>query len=643
MKYFGYAGKILEIDLTRGQILKRDLDLDLASAFIGGYGVNCRLAYDLVEPRLPPLDPQNPLIIGAGPLVGTLAPGSGQIQGLVKFPLPASRDGEKYYVGAGSSGSRLFGPMLKYAGYDHLVITGRAPNPVYIKVIDDDVEICDARNLWGKTDTYETNACLTEKYGRSGTLAIGAAGENLVRFALALTDNRSTLGRNGLGAVMGSKNLKAIVAKGSRGIAIADPRRFMKTVEEIRQTATQNPFFEPLHRLGIHCAWDDWKINLNVGKWPRDEWDKAFGKKKAEETIKDIRACNACILGCRISCEVKEGEFAGEGTQTCQFLHVAVFAQSFNTEDLGFVIKLMDECNRAGMCVLAIGAIASFLATLFEQGTITPAQLDGLTLHRDFASFQALAQKIIHRKGFGDRIADGWFTAGENFSVDFEKALGLIKGAFPTYDARVVKMDPRIFQLLVNPRGAHHPQTHWITSWPMQPLDRIKDRARKLAVTTEEYGRIFAGDSFNTGRLTRHLQDLGMTVDSLGMCIFYPLFDFEVHMDSLSELYSAATGIGLSPRDLKQAGERTYNMLKILNAREGFTREDDLPPSLWFRPKKTVEGVEEIMDYYRIRRLSKDDLENLLDDYYEERGWDPKTGVPTKKKLEALGLNDLHF
>lgn len=641
MNYFGYAGNVLEVDLTRGQTVKKPLDLDLAKAFIGGYGLNCRLAYDRFEADLPPFDPRNPLIIGAGPLVGTLAPGSGQIQGTVKFPLPPSPDGQKYYIGSGSSGSRLFGPMLKYAGYDHLIITGRAEKPVYLKFIDDDVEICDAGDLWGKRDTYETNAFLQAKYGRSGTIVIGAAGENLVRFALALTDNRSTLGRNGLGAIMGSKNLKAIVVKGSRGIDIAEPRRFSKVVEAIRQAALKNSYFEPFHRLGIHCAWNGWKINLNVGKWPQDEWDKAYGIQKAEEAIKDIHACNACILGCRISCEITEGDFSGQGTQTCQFLHMAALGQSFNTRDWGMVARLMDECNRAGMCMLAFGAIASFLATLFEQGTLTPAHLDGLILHRDYTSLKSLAERIIHRKGFGNAIANGWFAAREKFGVDFEKALGLIKGAFPAYDARVVKIDPRIFQLLVNPRGAHHPQTHWITSWPMQPLDKIKDRAKKLAITMEEYERIFAGGSYNAGRLTRHLQDLGMTVDSLGMCIFYPLFDFEVHMEHLSELYSAATGIDLRPSDLKRAGERAFTMLKILNMREGFTREDDRPPALWFRPKKTAEGVEEIMDYYRTRKLSKEDIENLLDDYYEERGWDLKTGLPAKEKLEALGLGNL--
>jgi len=440
---------------------------------------------------------------------------------------------------------------------------------------------------------------------------------------------------------MGSKNLKAIVVKGRKGIEIDNPDRFVKAVETIRKAAQKNPYFEPFHKLGIHCAWDAWKINLNVGKWPKDEWDKIYGLKAAEEATKDIHACNGCILGCRISCQIKEGEFAGQGTQTCQFLHMAVIGQSFNIKDWRVVTKLMDECNRAGLCMLAFGAIASVLTSLFERGTVTQAHLDGLALNRDYPSFKDLAERIIHRQGFGDAIADGWFAAGQKFAVDFEKALGLIKVAFPAYDARVVKIDPRIFQLLVNPRGAHHPQTHWITSWPMQPLDKIKDRIKRLAVTNEEYDRIFDGEGYNTGRLTRHLQDLGMTVDSLGMCMSYPLFDFEINMISLAELYSAATGIEVDPGDLKLAGERAFNMLKILNIKEGFTREDDSPPESWFRPKRTADGVEELMDYYRRRRLSKGDIENMLDNYYEERGWDPDTGLPTKKKPEALGLGGL--
>jgi len=640
-RYFGYAGKILEVDLARGQISEKPLDLDLAKDFIGGHGLNCRLAYPRMVPHSDPFDPQNPFIIGAGPLVGTLAPGSGQIQGTVKFPLPASPDGKKFYIGSGSSGSRLFGPMLKYAGYDHIIITGRAEKPVFLKIFDAHVEICDAGTLWGKLDAYQTNAYLNKKVGRSGTITIGAAGENLVRFALALTDNRSTLGRNGLGAVMGSKNLKAIAVKGTHGIEIAHSSRFMKTIETIRQAARQNPYFEPFHELGIHCAWEDWKTNLNVGKWPKDEWDKIYGRKTAKEAIRDIHACNACILGCRISCEIKEGEFSGEGTQTCQFLHMATFGQSFNTRDWGLVARVMDVCNRAGMCMVTFGAMASFLVTLFEQGALKPGQLNGLTLNKDYDSLKALAERIIRRQGFGNALADGWFAAREEFSVDFGKALGLIKGAIPTYDPRVVKMDPRIFHLLVNPRGAHHPQTHWITSWPMQSVEKIKDRAKKLALTTKEYNRIFPAEGYNTGRLTRHLQDLGMTVDSLGMCIFYPLFDFEVNMTNLAELYSAATGIETNPTELKRAGERSFNLLKILNRREGFDRTDDRPPESWFRPKRTADGLEELMDYYRTRKLSPEDMEKLLDNYYDERGWDQKTSWPTQKKLKALGLDSL--
>lgn len=232
MEYFGYAGTIAYVDLTTGQVRKENLDLDCAKKFLGGAGLNLRLAYDLIKPGADPLSPDNPILIGAGPLVGTLAPGSGRFSGTTKFALPASQD-NRFYVASANGGGRRLGLMLKCAGYDHLVITGRASRPVYLKIIDDDIEICDANDLWGKKDTYQTTDELVARYGRCGVIAIGKAGEKLVKFALAIVDKRSTLGRNGFGAVMGSKNLKAICVRGTKGVKIKDPKRFMKEVDRL--------------------------------------------------------------------------------------------------------------------------------------------------------------------------------------------------------------------------------------------------------------------------------------------------------------------------------------------------------------------------------------------------------------------------
>jgi len=232
MEYYGYAGTILYVDLTSGQIRKEPLDIDVARKYLGGAGVNYKLACDLIKPGEDPLSPDSPIIIGVGPLVGTIVPSAGKVQVTVKFPLPASEDG-RYCVSTATSGSDKFGCMLKNAGYDHVVITGRAKGPVYLKIVDDDVEICDATDLWGRKDIYETTDELNDRHGSCGVFAIGRAGENLVRFSMAFCDFRRHLGRSGLGAVMGSKNLKAVVVRGTKGIKVKDSRRLMKAANGV--------------------------------------------------------------------------------------------------------------------------------------------------------------------------------------------------------------------------------------------------------------------------------------------------------------------------------------------------------------------------------------------------------------------------
>lgn len=639
MDYYGYAGNILKVDLTTGKVERQPLDLDLARRFIGSCGLNYRMAYDLMRPGSDPLSPESPIMIGAGPLIGTMAPGSGQVQATIKFPHPGSED-NRYYVASASGGSRHFGVMMKCAGYDNLLIEGKSDRPVYLKVFDDDVEICDASDLWGKKDIFETTDELVARHGRCGVIAIGAAGENLVRFALSMMDNRSTLGRNGLGALMGSKNLKAIVTRGSKGVRIADSRRFMRTVHEIRQVVAESPHYQAFHKLALHAGWEDWKINLDPGKMTKEKWEQEYGPHRAEEATRDIHACTGCVLGCRASYAIKDGPFAGGGTQGAHFVHFATFSQILNLSDWREVVKLEDICTRSGMCMVAFTTMAVLLTALFRSGSLTLEDTDGLALTPDFAGYSALADRIVRRQGFASVLGEGWFAMGKKYGIDVNAALPLIKGSLCLYDPRSTKIDPRILTEVVNPRGAHHPQGHWTTSSPMRPLEVIRRAAEATGASRETVDRIFDGEGFNTGRLTRHVLDSGMVMDSVGVCTLYPVFGFPVDVEHLAELYSAATGIETTAPELKLAGERAQNMLKLLNVREGFSRKDDVFPPIWFRPKKTATGPEVLMDYYRRTPFTAEDVGPTLDDYYDERGWDIQTGIPTRQKLAELGLGE---
>jgi len=641
MDYYGYAGNILWVNLTTGKIEKEPLDLELASRFVGSCGLQHVLAYRLITPGLDPLSPEAPIIIGAGPLVGTLTPGSGQIEGTIKFPLPASAD-NRYYIASGSSGSNNFGYMMKAAGYDHLVILGRAEKPVYLKIIDDDIEICDASRFWGKKDTFGTHDELRLKYGRCGTLTIGQAGENLNRFAFAWVDNQSTLGRNGFGAVMGSKNLKAIAVRGSKGIKIKDPKRFMKVVKEIWASTKDNPFYKDHHEAGMHAGQKAWRESLNMGIWPKEKCDVAFSMERAKEMMSHNYGCTSCFLGCKSEFDVKEGRFAGQVTHKGAFLVFTWASQILNTDDMGIAAKLRDTANRTGLCDVAFRGLANVLVNLFEKGLLSEANTGGFRVSRSYESFNALMDMVNNRQGIGDDFAEGWFRIGEKVGIDFSQYLSMVKGATTIYDPRTAKLDPRIFSMAINPRGAQHPECHWITSYPRLPVGQIRKEAGNLGIPESTIKRIFTRDDFNLGRLTAHVQDRGMVFDSIGTCVMYQMFRFPVNMVTLAELYSAATGIETTPSKLKEAGERAFNLLKVLNVREGFSRRDDEFPELWFRPKATADGEDWLMDYYHRRIIDRAASEKILDDYYDERGWDTKRGIPTREKLAQLGLGEYY-
>lgn len=268
--------RILYVDLTTRVTRSEPISPKFREQYIGGWGGSFKLACDLLKPHTDPFSPENPLIFGVGPLVGTSAPGSAKFGVTTKFALPATADGRNY-VATAMSGSLRFSVMLRRTGFDHVVITGRASEPVYLSILDDGAEICNADHLWGKKDIYETADAFTAQYGNCGTVAIGRAGENRCRFAMAITDKQNTLGRSGVGAVMGSKNLKAVMCQSTRKIAVADPTRHQKLVEHVRRQYREN--LKPLGDIPTVV----WKAivteNLNPGVWSKQDWDGHYGPK----------------------------------------------------------------------------------------------------------------------------------------------------------------------------------------------------------------------------------------------------------------------------------------------------------------------------------------------------------------------------
>jgi aldehyde:ferredoxin oxidoreductase len=644
MGLIGYAGQILLINLTTEEIKIKPLNRDLVEKFIGGWGINFKYAFDLIKPNTDPLSPENVVILGIGPFVGSNVPGSSKVAVTAKFALPATSDG-KFYITTAMSGSRRFAVMLKKAGFDHVIITGKAKKPVYLKIFENDIEILDATHLWGKKDIYATTDIFTEKYGNCGVIAIGKAGENLCRFSMAITDKKSTLGRSGLGAVMGSKNLKAIISAGNKKIQVADKTTLNKITGEIQQQLkSQKALIGDLNE-------SMWKTvvmeNMNPGIWSKHDWDKLYGPQKWTGIRKSI-ACNSCGIACGSSFKTIKNGILETESQTGPALWVSVIGQKLELTDHKYALKLLEKMNKEGICAVTSSSLIDWITRRYSEGVISKVHTGGMHLRRDIDSYMEVLDKIINREGFGDRLAEGWFEASDwmkiDAGIDYVEGSGISKGTDCIYPARAATLDPMRFAMgISSPRGGHSCIAASAAALPRLPLDDIKINTAEMGVSAEDIERIFNpvdyyGD-FNVGRLTRHFEDFNSLTNCLGICELWPAMRL-VNASILSDLYSAVTGIQINLQNMKLVGERVYNLYKLVNAREGFKRAEDAFPKAWLTPISTPDGMQQLTDYYRKHIITEADIKRLLDDYYDERGWDKKSGIPTREKLNQLGLVD---
>jgi len=643
MEYYGYAGKILKIDLTKNKITKDNLNIKDCKKYLGGYGLGMKILADYIERGVEPFSPKNPLIIATGTLSGTNAPGTSKISLLTKYPTIASLD-NKYFI-AGSIGGGNFSSTLKNAGYDVLIITGSSSKPVYIKIIDDDVQICDAIDFWGKKDITDTTVELKEMYGEDGSvIAIGEAGENLVRIAMAIIDDTDSLGRSGLGAIFGSKNLKAIVAKGTKGVKIFDQERFFKKVNELKNRILSWKGRDHWIKLGMGAGWYMFKFTQYPGIWSREKWDKLYGEEKRLETLERTIACPSCLISCRIRWKIKDGEFAGNFGQGSPYGKSATSGQLLGIEDHRKMIYLVTLANRVGIDFYSLTRMIDFVTKSFEEGKITTRETGGLKLERNFQCYLDLYNKTVKREGFGNVLADGWIGLQKKTGLDPQEYwyAGICKGVDFIYDARAAGLHPLMMAFFTNPRP-HHGGLHTLTTGPGHSIEELKKEVSTWGISDEAFKRIFTytkhAGRMNVAVYARYMED-GMAIrNSLGGCSIYAFYGF-IFPDDYVELYSAATGIEMKNEELMICGERIMNLKKMLNVREGFTRKDDKVPELWKKPMYSPEGKIETMDYFKEKVIKEKDFDKILDDYYEERNWDIKKGIPTKEKLEELDLGE---
>jgi len=569
--------------------------------------MSIKLGYDLLKPGVDPLSPDNKVIIGAGVLTGTNAPASCRVTSLTKLPVNGA-------IGWGSGGGMSFGCMLKHAGYDHIVIEGRAKKPVYLKIFDDDVEICDAGTLWGK-GSHETVGQLHSEYGTPlGVISVGQGGENLVKFALTFIDRCAHLGRGGLGAVFGSKNLKAIITRGTKGTTVADRKSYRALVEHLYGRMRKYPMLKDYQKYGFL---------MFSGPTPE--------AKEAYLQLKKARlACISCPIADKELLEVRKGK------------HKGFTKYAGNPPSDRRPIELSDILDQYGLDLFETGELLRFTDELYKRGILTEDRLGAPGV--DFDDSDALAEwyrKIAYREGFGDVLADGLKGVLQKYGEGIEEfAPAEVKGMIayqgitgPVYSDLFGTFE---FGMAVHPRGPHASSGG---SSPLyftrgRPADWVAGHLDRMGAPEDAIERVFTlkdGMAVNVGRMEKYSQQWLLTCDCLGQCCrgqINRFYSSNLH----AELYSAVTGFGTSREELTKAAERAFNLLKAMNVREGFDRKDDRFPERWF-------GETKHKDYYEQVDITRERAYGLLDDYYDEMGWDVETGIPTKSKLMELGLD----
>ncbi len=606
----GFAGKVLQVDLTTGEIRQTPLDMALAETYIGGLGMCIKLCSDAIEPGCGPLATGNPIVLGAGPLVGTNLPSTSRVYSVSK--LPTSRT-----IGWCGAGGFTFGAMLKNSGYDHIIIRGRSERPVYLKIFDDHVELNDASHLWGRGVDETCKAILNEHGIPTGVLTIGQAGENLVPFSMAFVDRISTLGRGGFGAVMGSKNLKAVVVKGSGGVTVADRKRYKVLSEELLAKIRAWPHLKEAQDMGM------------VQAFPFIPRDQYYGIKKRRA------ACVSCPIGCKDVVEIPDGPFKGlvKCTSSVINLYTPVL---YGFKDYRESIRCMAVIDEYGLDMFEFFGIIVFAKKLVDQGIIPRDLAQPAIEPNSLASMEAWARKISFREGLGDVLAQGFNGIIEEYGEAAARlAPALVKGMHPYAGPGSALAWDRFGTMelgqVLDPRGPHVGSGGSPTYFATRPLEVFPKHLSRMGVQPEAIDRIVKGaanpdqqQQLNVGTLLRYSHAWFTILGSMGICARGHINRF-YNAELCAQLYEAVTGIETDLPALRARVDRVWTLYRMANLREGFEREkDEVLPEQWFRDPG-------FKNYLTGEPLQRSEAECMIQDYYKEWGWDPETGMPTEQ------------
>jgi len=603
----GICGKLLEIDLTSGKTRTTTVSFEMVEKYIGGRGLGARLLYDILPAKTDPLSPENVLIFLTGPLTATLVPGSSKFVVVTKSPLT--------HGWCDSYSSGRISVELKKVGYDGMVIQGKSNYPCYLRIDSQGVEIREANLIWGR-DSFETERILREIEGgtRVGVSSIGPAGEKLCRFACINSDLYRQAGRGGVGAVMGSKNLKAIVVKGKKEVDLHDRKRLIDLNRENYQRAKKSAVAQARMKYGT-------PLTLNIthagGILPTKNfqfgtWEKALEKIDSVGVYKSTvshKACPSCFTHCGMITRVSEGKYKGIGLEGPEYETLGMFGSNQLIDDLPSIIQANILCDKLGLDTISTGNVIGFIMECFERELISSRETDGIEIRfGDCEASLSAIEMIAYRQGFGDILAEGVKAISERIGKDSDRFAMHVKGMeFPAYEPRGAFGSGLSYA--VSPRGACHRR-----AWPP---------AKEILGNYPPY------TAEGKSEMVKGLYDENCILHSLLVCDMPAKF-IPLSPDDYSKYFEAVTGETVSNEDFQAIADRIETLIRMFNVREGLTRRDDTLPYRTLHeplPDGPAKG----------QFIGEENLNRMLDEYYELRGWD-RLGIPREETLKKYQL-----
>lgn len=632
---FGYCGRILRIDLSKKEIRTQNFGKAFAKKYIGGIGFCAKLIYDEVPGEIDAYDPRNRIVFSVGPLTASRWPSSSNFVVCSKSPLVCNPD-TLLSAWGNSEAKGSFGLKMKASGYDSIVVSGKSDEPVYLHVTEDEVKIRDAEFLWGK-GTFETQDILQKDLGKDCSIAcIGPAGENLVRFGCILSSPGSFAGRCGMGAVLGSKKLKAIVAEGSGTVEIARPDKLTALTKRLLPKILGHEHTKGLIYAGTPSGLEAYVVfgDTPLKNWVLGSWDKAEkigGDALNERYGRKRRFCPYCSIGCKrdVKLERKIGPVAPFDAPGPEYESLATLGALNLIDDLDIVVASNHLCNDLGMDTISAGGTASFAFECYEKGLITCKDTDGLKLiwgESDVLPW--LLWKIGHREGIGNLLAEGSLRASRKIGCGSSQWCIEVKGVeLPGHDPRA--MDSFGLSYALAPEGANHIEI------PLYFFEIASEgvgyAAESADVVDPSLGimRLYprwGGEG--KGRGAALAQNLSVIKSSLCVCL---MAIFNVKFADYCDAYNYVTGFDLTNQELLECCERIVNLRRAFNCKCGLTAKHDYLPRRILTQSRPDGGSADHVP----------NLEQIIKEYYVYRGWDHNTGKPRKEKLMKLDLPEV--